>query len=243
MQLIMNTFRILLLLLAPMAGLAQQSAIGNQQMTNAAGTSYAPNDNVMRTFDNRFEGTIGSPYLINEWMPAEIVDKQGNRYADVLIRYNVLDDNIAVVAGEGGSIDIAREEIAEFSIFDYVATYRFLAIPSPKGPKHPDMFCHVLLDGDCQVLVRRRKYYVPSSATTAFANQDMNEYKFHPNRYYVRRQATGELLRVGRTNGKLFDFLGHHETELRQLSRKNQLFVTEPMHLVLLVRMANNWNQ
>lgn len=239
----MNYVFLFFLLLAPVFLAAQQSPLENQQIANAAGTGYSPNDNVLRTFDNRFEGTIGSPYLINEWMPAEIVDKQGNRYTDVMIRYNVLEDNIAVVAGEGGNIDIAREKIAEFSIFDYTATHRFLAIPSPKGQGHPDMFCQLLLNGDCQVLVRRRKYYVPSSATTAFANQDMNEYKYHPNRYYVRRQASGELLRVGRTNGKVFDFLRHHQAELRQLARENQLFVTEPMHLILLVRMANNWNQ
>ncbi len=218
---------------------AQISTLDNQQNLNSIGGDYSPNNNMMRTFDNRFKGIEGSPYLLNTWKEGQIITHEGSVFNDIMIRYNIEEDILSIASNEGGTITIPRENIAEFTLSDQYDTFRFLAIKDPADPAGQDIFCQILEEGPVQVFIQRRKYFVPGSATIAFGNQENSQYKYHQDRYYVRKRQSGETFKVGRLNGKVFKFLGENQKEMREISRDRQWFVTDPEQLVMLIRFYN----
>lgn len=219
--------------------IAQISTLDNQQNLNSIGGDYSPNSNVMRTFDNRFKGIEGSPYLLNTWKEAQIITHDGSVFNDIMIRYNIEEDILSIASNEGGTITLPRENIAEFTLSDQYDTFRFLAIKDPADPAGRDIFCQILEEGPVQVLIQRRKYFVPGSASLAFGSQENAQYKYHQDRYYVRKHASGETLKVGRLNGKMFKFLGDNQKEMKEISRDREWFVTDPEQLVMLIRFYN----
>lgn len=219
--------------------MAQISTLDNQQNLNSVGSDYSPSNNMMRTFDNRFKGIEGSPYLLNAWKEGQIISHEGSVYNDIMIRYNIEKDILSIASNEGGTITIPRETIAEFTLKDQYETFRFLAIEDPAEPTESPMFCQILEEGPVQVLVQRRKSFVPGSSNLAFGGQTNSQYKFHQNRYFVRKRVSGETFKVGRLNGKMFKFLGDNQKEMKDISRDRQWFVSDPEQLVMLIRFYN----
>lgn len=193
----------------------------------------------MRTFDNRFKGIEGSPYLLNAWKEGQVISHEGNVYNDIMIRYNIEKDVLSIASNEGGAITIPRETIAEFTLRDEYETFRFLAIENPAEPTGSPMFCQILEEGPVQVLVQRRKSFVPGSSNLAFGGQTNSQYKFHQNRYFVRKRTNGGTFKVGRLNGKMFKFLGDNQKEMKEIARDRQWFVSDPEQLVMLIRFYN----
>lgn len=193
----------------------------------------------MRTFDNRFKGIEGSPYLLNTWKEGQVITKEGSIFNDVMIRYNIEQDVLAIASNEGGTITLPRESIAEFTLSDQYDSFRFLAIEDPTDPAARDLFCQILEEGPVQVLIQRRKYFVPGSATIAFGNQESSQYKYHQDRYFLRKRGNGETFKVGRLNGKAFKFLGENQKEMKEISRDRQWFVTDQEQLIMLIRFYN----
>lgn len=219
--------------------LGQRSVIDNQQVVNAAGSSYSPSGNVMRTYDNRFKGIEGSPYLMNDWMDAMVVSESGSIFQDLRIRYNIETDDVVLASNDGSTIMLPREEILEFTMEDRYDSFRFVAMEDPDAPEGRKMFCQILEDGPVQVLVRRRKYFVPGSNTMAFGHQDHGQYKFHKDRFYLRNRETGQSMKVGRINRPVYAFLGSHTEEMKEVSRLREWYVSNPEALIGLIRHYN----
>lgn len=218
---------------------AQRSAIDNQQVVNAAGSAYSPSGNVMRTYDNRFRGIEGSPYLMNDWKDAIVISEDGSMFRDLQVRYNIETDDVVLASHDGGPLLLPREKIAEFVLQDGHEFFRFVAITNPVVPEERAMFCQLLEDGPVQVYVRRRKYFVPGSNTLAFGHQDHGQYKFHKDRFYLRNRDTGEMLKVGRINAPVYTFLGAYKKELKELSKTREWYVSDPDALLGLIRHFN----
>lgn len=225
------------LVIAPLV--AQMSPLDNQQNITAAGAGYSPSNNMMRTFDNRFKGVEGSPYLLNSWKQGQIISTEGSVFNDVMIRYNIETDDLSIASNEGGTITIPREDITEFTLTDRYESYRFQSIEDPSNPTGRKIFCEVIEEGPVQVLIQHRKYFVPGSATLAFGNQASSEYKYHQDRYYLRKRTSGKTLKVGRLNGKAFRFLANYEQEMKEIARDREWFVTNPEQLVMLIQYYN----
>ena len=223
----------------PQTLLSQRSVVDNQQLVNAAGNSYSPSGNVMRTYDNRFKGIEGSPYLMNDWMDAMVVSESGSIFQDLRIRYNIETDDVVLASNDGSNIMLPREEIAEFTMENRYDSFRFVAMEDPDDQDGRKMFCQILEEGPVQVLVRRRKYFVPGSNTLAFGHQDHGQYKFHQDRFYVRNREIGETIKVGRINRPIYRFLGNHTDELKEVARVREWYVSNPEALIGLIRYYN----
>ena len=230
---------LLKMLMVNFSAFAQSSPLESQQIANAAGSNYTPNDNVMRTFDNRVKDVLGSPYLLGDWQPGTVISVNGSIFRDLMLRYDLVEDKILMAKNEGGEVSLPRNEIAEFSIIDDQTSYRFLAIQDPNEEEESLVFCQVLEEGNMQLMIQRRKYYVPGSGMVAFGNMERPEYKFYPDRYFIRKSSTGETLKTRRTNGKVYEFMAPYSAEVKEVSKANGWFVTDPASLLKMVKLYN----
>lgn len=102
----------LLLLSFCYTSFAQQPA-GQDAFVNAL--NLGGQGNVARTWDNRYEGVRGTPYLKNAWQNAQLTSVEGKVYSNVPLKYDVYSNLLAVKNSKGDSISSETINIKEFT--------------------------------------------------------------------------------------------------------------------------------
>lgn len=75
-------------------------------------------DNSYHAFNHRYASVKGSPYLLPDWHMADLGLKSGVQKKNVLIKYNVLDNQLLAMWSSGDSIIVAPGQVQTFVLHD-----------------------------------------------------------------------------------------------------------------------------
>lgn len=112
------------LLSCSLDGLGQKkqpdTQLENQKADALRADQAVEGDETFHTFDRRYKGVKGSPYMLNGWHKAN-VQTTSKTLTDVPVLYDVLNNNLIVMRAPGDSIVLYPGQVKEFAIDDPIS--------------------------------------------------------------------------------------------------------------------------
>jgi hypothetical protein len=141
------------------------------------------------TVFNNYEGIKGTPYLFDFWIKGELVFSNDNRFNDVEMKFDLLEDNVLVKNKSGDALFLKKAIIKSFHLIDNTGNhhnYINLANTDYKfDAKRKSGFVEILHDGDNILVVKRSKHLKHMDETGGYsANKIYDEFRDDPPEYY-----------------------------------------------------------
>jgi hypothetical protein len=169
---------------------AQNKPTGYEAEQNMATVGTNNSSTVVRSFDNRYQGMRGSPYLLSNWTPADITYANNKTATDVLVKYDVYSNQLVMRRPQGDSVviispvsgfllkDVSSGKNRVFSRFNDAKT---------DDPSLKEELLEVLYEGKTALLIRYDKTIQKASYQGAYsANRPYDELQDEKN-YYLRK--------------------------------------------------------
>lgn len=133
---------------------------------------------------NQFTNIDGSPFLLDDWLPADISFRSGGNLKDFNVKYDVINDALVFLDQEG-NLNNFKEAVKSFKFTKGAKTYVFDAqYPAIDG--HTDLsYYQILFAGKLQLIKKYNKVLLEpqnyNSANVAKKVQDIvNLYVYNP---------------------------------------------------------------
>lgn len=164
-----------------------KNAVEKQQIVDAVGDQY--NRGAVQTFNERYEGVKGTPYLFDQWTNGEVEMRSSQVFDNVRIKYNVYLDELLVKRRDGAEVVPDKSTVVQFVLnsgaadprrfvrIDYLTNYR----------KFPyNHFAEMLYEGASTLLAVRRKKLIKADYRRAYhANRPYDEFGETMTTYYL----------------------------------------------------------
>ncbi len=147
------------------------------------------------TFDNRYEGVKGSPFLSNAWEKGGLLLISGTFYNNIELKLDVYNNNLIYKNEKGEEMMLDKAQIDYFLLITKDgAPRKFKLIHSPDNPL--GIYYEVLYDDKSSFLIRHSKQFVKADYQKAYnANRPYDEFKDETN-YYLLKANGDEPLKV-----------------------------------------------
>lgn len=197
------------------------------------------------TFDLRYRGVKGSPYLDKGWQWAD-VQAQGKTLTHVPVRYDILNNNLRLMQRPGDSIILATNQVKEFSLYETVpGTGRlvFRHYTFQNNGKVVDAYFEPLAEaGNLTLLKLRKKNIVyfnkEREASTYSAQNNFDKIEDHVEYYVYGPNNTAVLVKPNRKSlEKALEQLGAAN---RQDSGAKKAEIRSEQELVTAFRLISN---
>lgn len=112
----MKSALLLLLTIVILHSVCAQSkgAPEKQQIINEVGKNF--NQGAVQTFDERYEGIQGTPFLSDQWTPGKVTMRNGKVFTKVQLKYDLYRDEIVVKHPYDHAVIPDKRTITQFSI-------------------------------------------------------------------------------------------------------------------------------
>lgn len=155
----------------------------------------------------------GQPYFLNSYWNKGTVTYSGNNYSDVSIKYDLVSDDVIILASNKiFKIRLLKENVARFSIAGH--SFINLSRDSLTGTNMPQGFYDVLTDGTIKLLARRTKYIQSD------IKQTVELRVFGKDQFYIKKNNTYFNVTTKRS---LLEQVGDRRKEIQQFIRQNKL--------------------
>lgn len=192
-----------------------------------------PGYNFIYSHDAYPKNTEGSPYLVDDWQPADIIFKDGKAVAGLLVRYNVLQgrlmykyNNTTYVVGEPDSI-------SEMRLPDKVFVYRKFIINKKDTGKS---FFEVIVDGKASLLNRYKIEMIPSNYNAALDFGSKNTKLIMKQQLYVQ---LGEKIVILDKKKQLLEILQDKKEEVFKYMKKERLSFKNKEDMIKVIKYYN----
>ena len=170
---------------------AQNSPTGHEAEQNMTTVGTNNSSTVVRSFDNRYQGMRGSPYLLSQWTQADITYANNKTEKDVPVKYDVYANQLIMRRPQGDSVVIVSPTVNSFLIKDINSgknrVFSRFNDAKTDDPSLKEELLEVLYEGKTALLVRYDKTIQKASYQGAYsANRPYDELEDEKN-YYLRK--------------------------------------------------------
>ena len=177
-------------ILLPLSGavIAQNKNLAEkQQIVNTIGNEATSGS--VQTFNERYEGTKGSPFWSDEWTDGEVRMDNGKVFDHLRIKYDLYQDEITVKRRDGAEVIPDKNTVASFRLDATQSedARRFVRVDYLKNyQKFPhNHFAEVLYEGEATLLVVRQKKLIRADYRGAYhANRPYDTFGKVMTQYY-----------------------------------------------------------
>lgn len=153
----MNRFAILFpLAFATQVAFAQSAPTGLDAQGNLADLANGNSANLVRTYDNRYEGVKGTPFFIDDWRKATLTNNK-TLYSNVDVKYNIYENNILYRSADGKEFILEPTKVDSFVLTDKNTKqeYDFRQVPAlaAQDAKFVNQFVVILHEGKQSQLI------------------------------------------------------------------------------------------
>jgi len=176
----------ILVIASPFASLGQElnnvDAQENLFKIGGVDASYG----VVRKFDNRYEGTEGSPFYFDYWAEGAIVTASGQQLDNLRLKYNMYEDELIIDRQKAGFYYFPKHEVKSFTIRGKILgeNINFVKLQNPKN-KEGAQYYRILADGDVSLLEYIKVIFEKADFEGGYSNNKRyDEFKIYPSFYY-----------------------------------------------------------
>ncbi|NOR76420.1 MAG: hypothetical protein GQ525_14835 [Draconibacterium sp.] len=177
----------------------------------------------------------GSPYLNDEFITSTIFTTSKYQFIDILLRYNIYNDELEFKTPTNEVQALATPEIIEFVEFD---GYKMVYIPFTTTKKIRRGFFIVEEEGEASLFKRLEIIFKKAEEPGAYKEAEPPKFVKKSDSYYIRIN-TEMAKKVGSKN-ELLEIFPDHKDEISTFVKKNKVKTSKPEKLKELVRYYNS---
>jgi hypothetical protein len=192
--------------------------------------------NVARTWDNRYEGVRGTPYLKNVWQNAQIISIEGKVYNNVPLKYDVYSNLLAIKNSKGDSISTETTNIKEFTWIGTGMTFvKEPLLDNTTDLKNFGRLYQQIFKGNKTTLLKNyRKELLKADYQGGYnANRRYDEL-IDETDYYLKKDTQIEKIKLNEKN--IVKFLADKEKEVKDFIKKQKLNLKNETDVVKLLQ-------
>ena len=229
---------VLLLLLSGAVTAQRRNQAEKQQIMDAVGNESVTG--TVQTFDERYEGVKGSPFLLEQWTPGMVFMHNGKVFDRLQVKYNLYLDEIAVKRPDGAEVVPDKNAVRSFTL-DSTSTgqlRRFIRVNYLTNHHlfPPHHFVEVLYEGESMLLATHDKKLIRADYQKAYSagrpydmfGETMTKY------YWIAPDGQVNVLKPGRKAvAKLFS---DKKNSIDTFVKENAIDLKSRQGLVQVVR-------
>jgi len=194
------------------------------------------NTNVKWRLDDKATNIDGSPYLNDEFEKGEVVLKDKTTFKDVLLRYNIYNDQMEF-QDEGKEYAIgtgAWHLLDRISVGDNIFVVDIYSI----GTREKEGYFTLLADGETKLLRKHEMKLTDPVPAKPMQDPKNSEFVRKQDVYYLKIGSE----RIYEINNlkKMIAHVGEHQDELKTFAKKEKISVKKPDKLAKLVDYYNS---
>ncbi len=192
---------------------------------------------VVRQFDNRYDGTKGSPFYIDQWSVGQVTMESGKQIKNLKLKYNAFEDEVIVNGGNRNPAYLNKEVTKSFSIFDenLKDSLHFVRLPHPKKADK-NQFYRMLEDGEIQLLEFTKIVFEKADFEGGYSNnKTFDEFKRYPS-YFVKNKDNKKPTKLKSTASAISKIFPSHSSEIKKYIFDNSLDCRQADALIKVFR-------
>ena len=189
----------------------------------------------VQTFDNRYEGTKGTPYVFETWYPGELFLKSKSKVQIKDMNYNCYDNELVYMDPATKAIRlINRFTVDLFYILNGSDTLLFAPIEPENDGEF--LFAQVLYNGGSMVYKRYQKEFVRANYEGGYsADRKYDEFADKSDLYFSRRNDV-KFYRVKKSKKHILEAFPGVEDEISSYIKAEKLNLKVEEDLVKLLK-------
>lgn len=177
---------------------------------------------IIQTFDTRYEGVKGSPYLFPEWQKGAVIVSGMDQAMPLLLNYDCVNGQLLVRMADGEPSSLSPSHINAFMIEDSEAPEGYAYFVSDLGPKGEKIYFQVLYNEESVLYKLPVKHFKAADYQKAYSpNRRYDE--FVSDIQYFIKKGDGQPEKV-KTNAKaVAGMFADKAPEIEGFIKKNKL--------------------
>lgn len=189
----------------------------------------------VRTFDNRYEGTKGTPYVFEEWVPGEVLMKDKKRILIKEMNYNCYDNEVAYLDPSSGAVMLINKyTIERFRMLWGEDTLHFVPLQL-EGDKVP-LFAQLLYGGRSTLYKVYEKEFVRANYEGGYSADRKYDEFADKSSLYISTEGAPSLTKIRKSKKQVLGALPGAEKELSAFLKSQKLDLKLEEDLVRLLR-------
>ncbi len=195
----------------------------------------------VRTFDNRYEGTKGTPYVNETWFPGEIYLKSKNRVVIKEMNYNCYDNELAFLDPADRTVRLINRYTVDFFYFlNGIDTLLFVPIEPENDGEF--LFAQVLYSGGSMVYKRYQKEFVKANYEGGYsADRKYDEFADKSSLYFLKHDDK-LIYKVKKSKKQILEAFPDAENEISAFIKAEKLDMKNEEDLVKLLKYYDSLN-
>lgn len=177
----------------------------------------AGNHAVVKTYDQRYEGVRGTPFLQGEWLPGEVWTSSGSHIKKALLKYDAYKDEL-LFQMKGYTQVAIKTNVTAFLLLDaeqgdsLYFVKKTIALPGSR--QLANEYFQLLYDGPSQLLKKHSKVLQRADYQGAYSSGKTYDEFISETQYYLRL-PTGSYQKVKLNKKSLLKILDQHPQALK----------------------------
>jgi len=188
-----------------------------------------------QTFDNRYEGVKGTPYVFESWLPGEIYLKSRKKIVIKELNYNCFDNELAFLDQATKTVRLINRFTVEFLYFLNGSDTLLFAPIEPENDGE-FLFAQVLYNGGSKVYKRYQKEFVRANYEGGYsADRKYDEYADKSSLYFSRHNDP-HIYRVRKSKKQNLEAFPEADDEIAAFIKAEKLNLKSEEDVVKLLK-------
>lgn len=189
----------------------------------------------VRTFDNRYEGTRGTPYVLEEWVPGEVLMKNDQRIIIKELNYNCYDNEVAYLDPSSGAVMLINKyTIERFHLTPGGDTLLF--VPVKLDDENVPIFAQLLYEGKSTLYKVFGKEFVKANYEGGYSADRKYDEFADKSSLHISTEDVPALTKVRKSKKQVLAALPGADKELSAFIKSENLDLKYEEDLVRLLR-------
>jgi hypothetical protein len=215
----------------------------SQNVTSSSGTEAQENlrelasmsgTGNVTTFDNRYQGVKGSPFIYEDWKAGEIYTTKNERVFFNDMNYNCFDDEIAYIEPASNRTMVINRFVVDFFII-YAADDTITFVPIKLSEKSQEVFAQLMYNKKSKVYKVYGKEFVRASYEGGYsANRPYDEFVDKSDLYFMKHDEK-VLYKVKGSKKYMIAAFPDHKDAISKFIKANGLKFKEDSDVIALL--------
>ena len=212
-----------------------QSALVQQENLEKIGENWH-NGSVL-TFDNRYKGVNGTPFLFEDWLPGSITLISDTIITDLFLKYDVNEGRLYRKVNLNKANLILNYKIKSFKMIDigYEKTYLKMALEDGE----PETFVELLSKGKLNLLAKPECRLRKADKNSSYGTGRQYDEYIHSSELFIFNTNTQVLKPVKNSRKFFLEQMADKEDAIKKYLKRNKPFLKEASAVIKLVNYYN----
>lgn len=206
-----------------------QTIEGNDAQQNLDNIGNSTGDKgIVRIFDNRYDGVVGSPFFAEKWLEGTIVLENNRTVGDLKLKYNMFEDELIMLMPKTGSIYVDREKVRSFSLLKDAGEILFFKKYHHPNQSEQSRYFRALCQGKMNLWEHTRVIFEKANFESGYSiDKKYDEFKQYPELYYTSASMSFPV-KLKTSSTAFVKIFPEHQDLIREFIKRNMLDLRNP---------------